>query len=968
MNVASLAPGELVLQRYLIGKLLGRGGMGEVYEAYDQFLKETVALKTLRADRAGGDDDIRRFQREIQIARKVTHPNVCRVFEVGVHEPASGPSVRFFTMELLNGESLSARIRRKGKLSPAEAFPLAAQMADGLQAAHAAGIVHTDFKSANVILVPGRHGERAVITDFGLARSAPPQLPDGETVTMSGAGHIAGTVAYMSPEQLSGGVITPASDIYSFGVVLFEMAAGTLPFDERHVIQSAMQRASGEVDIRTLCPDIDPRWESAISRCLQRQPANRFASAEDLAAWFRPHQGWSAFRYWTRRDWIRSGAATAGVLAIGGGAWYASSRPYQPKPAALEWYRKALPPLQSMSYDTARKFLEQAVAADPKFALAHASLARVYEELDYSDQAKETMLHALTVAQETRLSRADEKGLRALEALVSRDYDRAQTLFNELESTAPPAGKASAALESGWIAEKRDDTAAAIAAYQRAVALDPSYSAAKLRLGFMLGRRAAKDDLLAALNAFAEAERLYSASSDYEGVTETLYQRASLLNRRSRAPEALPVIDKALGIARTVGSRYQEIRLRLLLGTATRNTGDAARAAALAQQAIDQAVDENMDNLATSGLGDLGNAYFREHDLKAAEPLFRRALDLSRRSKVRRQEARAQASLGSVCEQDDRPEEGKPYADAALTFYRQAGFRREFIQAATVSGGILDQLADYDAGVRILSEAVQSAVILQDSGIEVQARSRLADNLQGSGDWPKALEQHQLAARLLGGTAGSAYQLWNAANLLWLLGRAPEAAGPMAEARRLLKSAPNSDVLFGLALLEAKIAYSADRLNDASAAARDLPVPPGRAASAAEADLFRSLLTIRSGKSSQGWASAQQAIQRFDQTKAYGAAAAARLSAAEALLAARQPSPAGPLAEEAIAFAEPRHIWESIFRGHLIAAQAQPDRAGPHNSAAGNALAQMRMSWTSAGVDRYLQRPEIRRLAAAVQP
>jgi aspartate-semialdehyde dehydrogenase len=149
-------------------------------------------------------------------------------------------------------------------------------------------------------------------------------------------------------------------------------------------------------------------------------------------------------------------------------------------------------------------------------------------------------------------------------------------------------------------------------------------------------------------------------------------------------------------------------------------------------------------------------------------------------------------------------------------------------------------------------------------------------------------------------------------------------------------------------------------------------VPPGNAHLAAEADLFRSLLAIRSGAARQGLESAQHAIRQFEHVKSYGDAAAARLSAAEVLLVSLVPhfdqlAPAAQLAEEAIAFAEPRHIWESLFRGRLIAVQAQPERAELHTSAARSALSQIRMSWTAPDVDRYLQRSDIRRLTAAVR-
>jgi eukaryotic-like serine/threonine-protein kinase len=295
-SASMLSPGQLVAGRYRISRLLGRGGMGEVYEAQDQLLAEAIALKTLRPDLAGDESVLRRFQREIHTARRVTHPNVCRIFEVGIHE-SGGRAVHFFTMELLAGETLSSRIRRLGRLTRAEAFPIAAQMAEGLAAAHKAGVVHRDFKSGNVILVESAAGPpihtmshtRAVITDFGMARVDASLLVPDATVTMTDERVLAGTVAYMAPEQLTGGAVTAASDIYSFGIVLFEMAAGTRPFDDSHLIRAAVQRVSGETArrLRSLTPNIDARWEAAIVRCLERDPRRRFRSAAELAGWFR---------------------------------------------------------------------------------------------------------------------------------------------------------------------------------------------------------------------------------------------------------------------------------------------------------------------------------------------------------------------------------------------------------------------------------------------------------------------------------------------------------------------------------------------------------------------------------------------------------------------------------------------------------------------------------------------------------
>jgi eukaryotic-like serine/threonine-protein kinase len=327
----SLTPGEVVAGRYRIVRLIGRGGMGEVYEAHDSYLKENVALKTLRAGRNLEEAVVKRFHKEVQLARKVTHPNVCRVYETGEHEsPKPGqPPLPFFTMQLLTGETLLARIRRHGRLAREEAFPIALQMAEGLQAAHDAGVVHADFKSGNVFLIPSPQGDRVVVTDFGLARVDPAQAPTGETRSMSMEGRIAGTMAYMSPEQITGGPLTAASDIYSLGLVLFEMATGQLPFNESQLVRAAVERAQGEpASARSLVPGLDSKWEKAIGRCLEKEPSRRFARAADLADYFR-QRGRLPVRRWRRREWMRA-AALAAVLVIAAAAWWVGGhRPSQ---------------------------------------------------------------------------------------------------------------------------------------------------------------------------------------------------------------------------------------------------------------------------------------------------------------------------------------------------------------------------------------------------------------------------------------------------------------------------------------------------------------------------------------------------------------------------------------------------------------------------------------------------------------
>ena len=303
----AFATGSMVAGRYFVKKGLGRGGMGEVYEAQDVALGENVALKCLRLGLSGVSID--QFRQEAQLARRVTHVNVCRIHDIGHHE-----GVDFLSMELLEGETLSARLDRVGRLAPDEALAVLAQLCAGVHAAHEAGIVHRDLKCGNVMIVPGARGERVVITDFGLA-----------LVVGVEPGNIAGSPAYMAPEQVTGGFVGPAADIYALGVIMFEMLTGKLPF----VGDTAEQTARKRLDTpppspRTLQPGIDARWERAILRCLSREPSDRFPDAPSLLA---------AVKAPTRRP-ARWAAAVMAIALGGAGAVVAASRGDEQLPGA----------------------------------------------------------------------------------------------------------------------------------------------------------------------------------------------------------------------------------------------------------------------------------------------------------------------------------------------------------------------------------------------------------------------------------------------------------------------------------------------------------------------------------------------------------------------------------------------------------------------------------------------------------
>jgi len=261
-------PGALLAERYRIVALLGRGGMGEVYRADDLVLGQPVALKFLPESAAGNEELLKRFRNEVRTARRVSHANVCRVYDVGELEGQT-----FLSMEYVDGEDLASLLRRIGRLPPDKAVETARQLCAGLAAAHQEGVLHRDLKPANVML-DGRG--RAVITDFGLAA-----LVD----QIQGAEVRSGTPAYMSPEQLAGKEVTARSDIYSLGLLLYETFTGKRAFEADTLADLVRLRNERPIsNPSSWVKDLDPAIERVIMRCLEQEPAARPASALAVAA------------------------------------------------------------------------------------------------------------------------------------------------------------------------------------------------------------------------------------------------------------------------------------------------------------------------------------------------------------------------------------------------------------------------------------------------------------------------------------------------------------------------------------------------------------------------------------------------------------------------------------------------------------------------------------------------------------
>jgi eukaryotic-like serine/threonine-protein kinase len=262
-----LLTGTTLADRYDVIDLLGVGGMGEVYRARDRELDELVALKLLRSDVAGLPAWLARFRNEVRLARRVTHRNVARTFELG-----ETGGTRFLTMELVDGESVGSILERRGALDTASAARIGLGVAEALAAAHAVGVVHRDVKPDNVMVA--RDG-RVVVTDFGIAH---------ETRDDAGARTFAGTPAYMAPEQAAGEPATPLSDLYALGVTLFEMVTGSLPFDAPSPAAILAARLLVDPpDVRERAPGVSPAFAEIIKKAMAKDPALRYPSVAVLA-------------------------------------------------------------------------------------------------------------------------------------------------------------------------------------------------------------------------------------------------------------------------------------------------------------------------------------------------------------------------------------------------------------------------------------------------------------------------------------------------------------------------------------------------------------------------------------------------------------------------------------------------------------------------------------------------------------
>lgn len=667
----TLANGRLVAGRFRVIQFLGKGGMGEVYRATDQELGGELAIKIILPGLVHDESLLARFRREVHLARQVTHPNVCRIFDVGRDE-AERQELLFLTMELIEGETLAAYLKREKKLAPEEALPLLEQMARGLTALHEKNIVHRDLKPGNVMIVRGSGAAmRAVIGDFGLARAV---LEESAEEGLSRSGAVMGTPGYMAPEQMTGMPVSAATDMYAFGIVAHEMVTG-----KRTV------GAGGE---------LPGAWEQTIKKCMAHNPGERPQTAQEVVEALAGRKEEAAQP--DRRRWM-AGAAALILLAAGAWVWKGSSSgeadrtggtgnaaylqaadllDHSYRPGATQkavelleplangpeatalihaalgkgYYRRFRETTEAPWLEKARVAGERAVEMDGQMAMARVLLGRIYTQSGKSDLAAQELQTALKL---------DSRNSEAYIALAEL-YEK-QGRMKEIE---PSLQKAVDLAPSSWAAH------ANFGVYLRGAKRYEEARQEFLRVIEVAADNATAHSYLGRL--YLEQEKFEEARKSYEAELRLMpsfrvYSNLGVvLQLEGRYEEAARMFEKAIDL------NPNSYRSWGNLGSALTWSGaDKAKAREAHEKAIalaDEARKATPNDVAV--LASLGSYYAALGDEKRSIPLLRQAIALDPDS------AATAFQVGEAYESLHRREEALRWIRVAL----KKGFSAEYVK------------------------------------------------------------------------------------------------------------------------------------------------------------------------------------------------------------------------------------------------------------------------------------------------
>jgi len=821
------------LGRYRLGRLIGSGGMGEVYLARDASLRRDVAIKFVNATAGASDLVTRRLLQEAQAVAALDHPGICAVHDVGT-DSTGRP---YMVMQYVPGETLASRLAR-GPLPVADTLRISAQIADALAAAHRRGIIHRDLKPQNVMLTPSGQPK---LLDFGIAKVVPAAETAATNTTITNltqAYGVVGTPAYMSPEQIQQQPMDGRSDLFALGCILFECLTGHRAFEGKQNLDVLGQVLHVQPPApSTMRRELDARHDELCRRLLAKDPAERFQSAEEVVGALgvlQPgipavtrsagHSMLAAVRTKGKRLIV----AAVLLAAVAAGIWWATRTTLpQPPPEAARYYRLGTDALREGAFQSASAALTEAVRLFPDYALAHARLAEAHAEMDDGLAASKHLVRVSElVPNSARLPRDERLRLDGIRALVLAKTDAAVEAYRELAKRNPKDAGA-------WVDLARAQEAAAQlsdarVSAERAVAIDPQYAAARLRLGVIQAFQGQKAPALA---AFDEAERLYVVSTNKEGQTEVLLRRGSFLNIRGEFEPARESVEKARDIARTNGNQFQTIRAEMLLGSVMASQSRGAEAEQLVSAAVTAAQNAGLETVAADGLVDLVGALIARGRLADAEAPLGTALALAAKRPSPRALARAQSQLASVQVSRGNAAEALKTLEPALAFFKEHKYRNLELTALSIAARIYADLDDIPKAREVASQSLKEAEITGDDSRLSLAMGNLAVQATILGSLPEALalrDRAEVIHRRQRNTTVLPFDLTNRAELLMRLGRFVEASAALAEVEEGIAQKAEAYVSRRqrVAFLRALSATLSNRLSDADRLLKLMPRDP----------------------------------------------------------------------------------------------------------------------------------------------
>lgn len=771
----SLKPGAMLAGRFRIEALLGVGGMGVVYRARDTALDVEVALKLLRPELAARGDAFERFRQELLTARQVSSPRVVRIHDLIRHEQQW-----LIGMDLIDGEALDKRLDRDGALPIDDAIAIARQIAEGLAAAHARGVIHRDLKPANVLI--DRAGD-AYISDFGVARSLA-----GSGLTQTGA--IVGTPDYLSPEQARGEPSDGRSDLYALGLILHEMLTGKMPFDGGTISEILAQRMLRTPPPVSRLRADTPVWlVRLVDRLLRSQPAHRLQTAQAV---MQAIDSRHVARDWRpgKRFWI--GAASAALLAaLGVGAWLWRSPAQSPArtasvsatPVAATLHRIVVSALQAptgaVDAAQARAFtalLREALSTLPGLAVVDDERSQqAIRQLDPSGAAPPSAADLARIARADRivslhLSRHDgtwrmqaqlHDGAAAPRVVATGDGDTALRAFNALiasqrwtdlpgvQASSPPlplpsSDDALRAYGAGLLARQNSDIAAAIAGFSTATAQAPKFVSAWLALA---EANQAAGDLDAAYAALENSQ-----PSGQENAPMQAYVSAQRAQLDGDAEAATNYWRQRLRT--TPDDTYAALGLVRALGAG----GDPAAAIAQARTLSERDPD---DPRAWFERGKFSILHGQAQ--QAVDDYLVRALVLYKRSGNRYGEGETVNALGIGYARLGQNDHAQAQYRQAVELRRAVGNRRGLATSLRNLGNVLVLTGQFDEAQRSLQQARELHAALDDRHGLAAVENELGLLAEERGDYPGALAafRRALSAWQQAGDAGGTAQALN---------------------------------------------------------------------------------------------------------------------------------------------------------------------------------------------------------------